>query len=127
MALVIDLKPNERIIIGEAVIRNDKHRTRLHIEGDTPILREKDILKEEDANTPCKKIYLAAQYMYLSKTPEELHKVYFELVRDVQNAAPSTAPYIMIINEHLLRNNYYKALKAAQDLIDYEQELLKHA
>lgn len=127
MALVIDLKPNERIVIGEAVIRNDKHRTRLHIEGDTPILREKDILKEEDANTPCKKIYFAAQLMYLSKTPETIHKVYFDLVRDVQEAAPSTVPYIMIINEHLLKNNYYKALKAAQDLIDYEKDLLNNA
>lgn len=127
MALVIDLKPNERIIIGDAVIRNDTHRTRLHIEGDTAILREKDIMKEEQADTPCKKIYLATQLMYLSKTPEDLHKIYFDLVRDVQNAAPSTAPYIMIINEHLLRNNYYKALKAAQDLIDYEKELFKNA
>jgi flagellar protein FlbT len=126
MALVIDLKPNERIIVGEAVIRNDKHRTRLHIDGDTPILREKDILKEEDANSPCQRIYLAVQLMYLSKDPKELHKIYFDLVREVQEAAPSTIPYIMVINEHILRNNYYKALKASQNLIDYETEIMNN-
>ena len=45
MALIIDLKPSERVIIGTALITNDDTRTRLHIEGDAPILREKDILE----------------------------------------------------------------------------------
>ena len=44
MALKVELKPNERIIIGNAVIRNGEQRTRFFIEGDAPILREKDIL-----------------------------------------------------------------------------------
>ena len=44
MALKVELKPGERIIIGECVITNDDQRTRLLIEGQTPILREKDIL-----------------------------------------------------------------------------------
>lgn len=127
MALVIDLKPNERIIIGDAVIQNDKHRTRLHIEGDTPILREKDIMREEEADTPCKKIYLAIQLMYLAKDPGEMHQIYFDLVREVQEAAPSILPYILVINEYLLRENYYKAMKAGQDLIDYEKELMNNA
>lgn len=46
MALVIDLKPGEKILIGEAVITNDSQRTRLHIAGDAPILREKDVMQE---------------------------------------------------------------------------------
>ena len=45
MALVIDLKPNEKVIVGNAVITNDKQRTRLHIAGDAPILREKGKLQ----------------------------------------------------------------------------------
>ena len=58
MALIIDLKPSERIIIGDALITNDTARTRLHIEGDAPILREKDILRPDEADSPSKKIYL---------------------------------------------------------------------
>ena len=57
MALVIDLKPGEKILIGTAVITNDKQRTRIHIAGEAPILREKDVLQEEECDTPCKKIY----------------------------------------------------------------------
>ena len=45
MALKVELKPNERIIIGSCVITNTDQRARLLIDGDKiPILREKDIL-----------------------------------------------------------------------------------
>lgn len=127
MALVIDLKPSERIIIGRSLITNESpSRTRLHIQGDAPVLREKDILQEEDANTPCKRIYLAVQLMYLSEEPQTLHGTYFNLIRDVQHAAPSTALIFMKINDHILGGNYYKALKEARGLIEHEKELLAH-
>ncbi len=51
MGLKVELKPGERIIVGESIITNDDQRTRLIIEGDAPILREKDILTPETANT----------------------------------------------------------------------------
>ena len=45
MALKVELKPNERIIIGACVVTNTDQRARLLIDGDRiPILREKDIL-----------------------------------------------------------------------------------
>ena len=56
MALVIDLKPGEKILIGNAVITNDSQRTRLHIAGEAPIIREKDVMQEEDADTACIRI-----------------------------------------------------------------------
>ena len=44
MALKVELKPHERIIIGSCVITNVDQRARLLIEGEnTPVLREKDI------------------------------------------------------------------------------------
>ena len=127
MALVIDLKPNEKILIGEAVITNDKQRTRLHIAGDAPILREKDILKEQDANTPCKRVYFIVQCMYIATNPDIYHDTYFELVEEVQTAAPSTSMFFMQINDMILNGTYYKALKLAKDLIEYEEELMNHA
>jgi flagellar protein FlbT len=126
MALIIDLKPQERIIIGNALITNDKTRTRLHIEGDAPIMREKDIMREEDAISPCKKIYLTVQLMYLSTTPQDLHELYFKQIKDIIDAAPSTTPYFMRINDYILAGHYYKALREAKELIAYEQELLKN-
>jgi flagellar biosynthesis repressor protein FlbT len=124
MALIIDLKPSERIIIGTALITNDDNRTRLHIEGAAPILREKDIMREQDANTPCKRIYFTVQLMYLATTPADLHDQYFNQIRDIQNAAPSTSTFFMKINDFIMSGHYYKALKEARLLIEHETELL---
>lgn len=127
MALKVEIKPGERVIIGDALVTNDGHRARLFIEGDAPILREKDILRPDDADTPCKKIYLLIQMMYLSSQPKQHQDLYFQLVNDVQSAAPSTLPYIDAINNELLTESYYKALKKAKALIDYEKELMDNA
>ena len=126
MALIIDLKPSERVIIGNALITNDDTRTRLHIEGEAPILREKDIMRENEADTPSKKIYLLIQLMYLSPTPADLHDSYFTQIRLIQDAAPSTAMYFMKINDYIMNNQYYKAMKEARNLVEYEQEILGH-
>src|SRR5436309_1961665 len=60
MALKVELKPHERIIIGACVITNTDQRARLLIDGDNiPILREKDILTPETADTPAKRVDIA--------------------------------------------------------------------
>ena len=125
MALKVELKPNERIIIGACVITNTDQRARLLIEGDkVPILREKDILTPETANTPAKLVYLAVQLMYISPNPQVNHGTYFNLVRDIVTAAPSTWPIIEEINNHILNGEMYQALKEAKKLVGYEKQLL---
>ncbi len=126
MALVIDLKPQEKILIGEAVITNSSQRTRLHIAGDAPIIRQKDIMQEELADTPCKRIYFMVQCMYIAPKPEEYHEKYFESVEEIQKAAPSCTIFFAQINEHIIAGTYYKAMKIAQQLIEHERELLEN-
>lgn len=123
MPLKIELKPHESIIIGEALITNDNERTRFYIDGNVPILREKFILREKDANTPSKRVYFIVQQMYLSKNVEELQKLYIEYVRDLQKAAPSLIPYTAAITDNILRGDYYSAIKAAAVLTKKEDEL----
>lgn len=127
MALKIELKPGERFILGNAVITNDDQRTRLFVEGSAPILREKDIMRPEDADSPCKKLYLAVQLMYLSNDPSDQHSVYFQLTNDIISAAPSTLVYIERMNNQILTGAFYKALKEANSLIAYERELISNA
>ena len=123
MPLKIELKPHESIIIGESIITNDGERARFYIEGNVPILREKFILREAEANTPSKRIYFVVQQMYLSKGSAELQKLYLEYVRDLQNAAPSLIPFIAPVTENVINNDYYAAIKNADRLIKKEQEL----
>src|SRR5574344_1053828 len=124
MPLKIELKPHERIIIGESLITNDNARIKFFIEGNVPILREKFILKEVDANTPSKRLYFVIQQMYLLKQPNrQLQKIYLEYVKDLQASAPSLTPYIMPVNEAMLNADLYTAIKLADKLVKKEDEL----
>ena len=126
MALKVELKPGERIIIGECVVTNADQRTRLMIEGALPILREKDIMTPETADTPAKLVYLAVQLMYISPDPQVSHGTYFNLLRDIVTAAPSAWPIIEGINNHILNGDLYHALKETKKLVAYERKLLDH-
>jgi flagellar protein FlbT len=53
------------------------------------------------------------------------HKIYWDLVKDLVRAAPSTLALIDSINEHILQRRYYPALKLTKKLIEYEQEAVQ--
>ena len=125
MTLKVELKPHERIIIGNCVVTNTDQRTRLLIDGNNiPILREKDILTPEIADTPAKLIYLAVQLMYISPDARANHGTYFNLIRDLVTAVPSVWPIIEAINNQILSGDLYQALKECKKLVAYERKLL---
>ena len=116
------------MIIGGAIITNGNARSNLFIENRVAILREKDIMKEADADTPCRRIYFVIQLMYIDEgNVVEYHNTYWNLVRDVVAAAPSTLDLIDPISRHILNGEYYKALKLTRKLTDYEEEAVKNA
>jgi len=92
MALKLSLKANERIIAGGAVLRNATGKTvELTVENEVPLLREKEILSEAKADTPCKRVYFVIQLMYIDgQNLPKYQKLYWDLARDILNAAPST-------------------------------------
>ena len=127
MALKITLKPREKMIIGgAALINNSRSSCELIIENKIPVLRQKDIMSEADADSPCRRLYFVIQLMYIDE--ENLtshHKAYWQLVSEFIEAAPSTLEMIKQISEHIVSNRYYLALKLAGKLIGYEQEVIK--
>ena len=128
MALKITLKPNEKMIVGDAVITNGNTKnTDLIIENNIPILRQKDILSEKDATSPCRRLYFLIQLMYIDEKNITTHQqTFWKLVRELLDAVPRLTGHIDEINENILIGNFYRALKLASDLIDYEQEVLKY-
>ena len=128
MPLKLDLRPHEKLFLGGAVLVNGDSRCQLAVLNDVPVLREKDILKEEDANTPCKRIYLAVQLMYMDlPNLARYHQYYWEQVRAVIEVAPSTTALIGKLSHAVLDAQYYQALRVARELIRYEQELINNA
>ena len=129
MALKITLKPNEKMILGGAVVTSGNIKnTDLIVENNVPVLRQKDILSEKDATSPCSRIYFTIQLMYIDEENIAAHQdIYWSLVRELLDVAPRLTGHIDLINEHILSGNYYGALKLAGKLIHYEQEVLRYA
>ena len=124
MALKVELKPLERIIIGQSIITNSDARTKLLIEGEAPILREKDILTAETANTPVKRLYLCVQMMYLENDIPKYQDLYMGFVKDLLEAVPSFRPSIETASKLILGGSLYNSLKELRELIKREAELL---
>src|SRR5260221_13563229 len=125
MALRVVLKPFERIIIGQSVITNSETRTTFLIDGEAPILREKDILTAETANTPVKRLYLCTQLMYLENDIPKYQDLYMGFVKDLLEAVPSFRPSIETASKLILNGSIYGSLKEIRNLIKREEELLQ--
>lgn len=128
MSLTISLKPNEQAVIGGAVVCNDEDkRIRLTIKNKVTILRGKDVLKAEDVDTPCKRLYFSIQLMYIDRENiAEYHKVYWKDAEDIVRAAPSCFGAIEKMGKYVLAGEYYKALKSCKELIQHERKLLNN-
>ncbi len=128
MALKLTLKPGEKMILGGAVITNAGARCELIVENEVPVLRQKNIMNEKQADSPARRIYFVVQLMYVDeKNLATHHNLYWQLVREFIMAAPSAVPIIDVINEHIVNRDYYRALKAARKLINYEREAIESA
>jgi len=127
MPLKITLRPREQMIIDGAVVRNAGLTANLLIENDVPILREKDILTEKDIQTPCQELYFIIQLMYIDEENlNTYYQCYWKLIKKLVAAAPSIVGRVDQINELILARKYYQALKLANQLIDFEEEVVQN-
>ena len=124
MPLRVELKPFERIIIGESVIINSGTRTSFLIDGEAPILREKDTVTAETATTPVRRLYFCVQMMYLKSDIARYRTQYLGFLRDLREAAPGSRDEIDAVNNHVSGGSLYTALKEIRKLMKSEEELL---
>lgn len=116
------------MVVGGAVISNSSfHKCDLLVSNGAPVLREKDILGEKDATTPCSRIYFTVQLMYIDHENRKVHTdAYWHHIGDLLSAVPSWTGLIDRISENIANERYYQALKLAGELIEYEQEVLRN-
>jgi flagellar protein FlbT len=122
--LRVELKPFERIVIGETVLVNSGTRTSFLIDGDAPILRERDTINAESANTPAKRLYVCFQTMYLKNDIPRYRTQYQGFLRALRDANPGDRLTIDAANGHVVAGALYKALKEIRRLVKREDELL---
>src|ERR1700674_2206439 len=111
MPLRVELKPFERIVIGETVLINSGTRSSFLIDGEAPILREKDTVTAETANTPVKRLYFCVQMMYLQNDIPRYRSAYLGLIKDLRETRPVSRDVITAGNSHIRGGALYKAPK----------------
>ena len=127
MPLKLVLKPHERVVLNQAVIVNGRQKAELILENKASVLRERDIMTEEGADSPAKKVYFVVQMMYLFPKNMRFYQDKFNLlVRDFLQAVPSATPFVLEIGESVIRGDLYAALKQCRKLMNYEGEVLEH-
>ena len=125
MALNVDLKPNERIIIANVSVRNGDRRARLIFETEAKFLREKDMLAASEAKTACERLYVLLQVIYFVGNNSDLEEKFVAASNEIMAASPSMTPYIADIYDKFTAEEFYASLKSGQKLMQYEKELLE--
>lgn len=123
MPLKLSLKPNEKIVLNGAVIQNGDRRTTLLLQNKASVLREKDIMQIEDANTPVRRIYLPIMLMYLqgSESAEQYNEFALRMTEFMSVVRlPNILEDCVGMSREVMSGEYYKALSRCRKLMDYE-------
>jgi flagellar protein FlbT len=127
LPLKLSLKPGEKFVLNGAVVQNGDRRGVLVLQNKASVLREKDIMQAEEANTPARRIYFPVMMMYLDEASAERH--YDEFVRRLTEfmgviGNPAILADCVAISKHCMAREHYKALMLCRKLIEYEDERL---
>ena len=127
MPLKLSLKPGEKFVLNGAVVQNGDRRGVLLLQNKASVLREKDIMQVEEANTPARRIYFPLMMMYLDEAGTAGY--YDEFVRRLGDFMgvirnPLILSDCVTISKYTMSREYYKALMLCRKLIEYEDERL---
>ncbi len=129
MPLKLSLKPGERFVLNGAVVENGDRRSTLVLQNRAAVLREKDIMQAEEADSPARRVYFPVMMMYLDQGREgpfydEFVLRMTEFMGAIRN--PDVLNSCVAINRDIMAGDFYKALSKCRKLMDYEAERLAH-
>jgi flagellar protein FlbT len=127
MPLKLSLKPGEKFVLNGAVVQNGDRRSALLLQNKASVLREKDIMQAEEANTPSRRIYFPVMMMYLDQAGWERYQDEFvQRLSDFMGAVRNADVLADCVNisRFVMTRDYYKALMLCRKLIEYEDERL---
>ncbi|HEY0044541.1 MAG TPA: flagellar biosynthesis repressor FlbT [Allosphingosinicella sp.] len=129
MTLRISLRDGEKVIVNGAVLRS-VGRTDMRVENGACVLRGRDVMAPEEANTPAKRLYFACMMAYIDSGDRASHQDNIvDLVRALLAAlhAPEAQAACVSFAQRVACGEYYAALSDCRWLIGYEAELLAPA
>lgn len=127
MPLKLSLKPSEKFVLNGAVVQNGDRRATLVLQNRASVLREKDIMQAEEADTPARRIYFPVMMMYLDEGRdgpfyEEFVLRMTEFMGAIHN--PDILSACVSVSRDVMAGDFYKALHGCRTLMDYEKTRL---
>jgi len=126
--LVLKLGPKERILINGAVIENGDRRSRLSIVSpNANILRLRDAIHPEEANTPVRRVCYAAQLVLTGDA--EAEETRLPMLRRIEELSqiltdPDSRRLLAAATDAVIADQYYQCLKSLRALLPREERLL---
>lgn len=129
--LVLKLRPGERIMINGVVMENGDRRTRLNVlTADANVLRLRDAIHPEDANTPVRRVCYIAQLVLAGEADATLGQR--QLLTGISQLGQvftdgDSHGLLEVARENVAVRKFYPALKALRDLLPQEARLMAAA
>ena len=126
--LILKLGPRERVLINGAVIENGDKRSRLAIKtADAKILRLKDAIHPEEANTPVRRACYATQLILTGDAVATDTKL--QILRRIEDLSQVLTDHdsrtqLDLATKAIAEEQYYKCLKALRTFLPREERLL---
>lgn len=116
MPLRFDLAIGEPLYIGRGVIMSNKTRMHFVLDGDMPVLKEKDFIAPEAAQTALERLYVHVQRAYLHEQPATTEE-YRALAALAAAESPDNYAVLTTADKQIVSGDLYRALKALRVLI----------
>lgn len=126
--LILKLAPRERVLINGAVIENGDRRSRLSVlTKDANILRLRDAIHPDEANTPVRRVCYATQLVLSGDTDPQTARL--PLLRRIEELSQvftdaDSRSALAEATEALIEDQHYRCLKALRRLLPRESRLL---
>lgn len=127
--LKIRLRHGEKMVVNGAVLRAAAPTT-LWLENDAAILRGREVMRPEEADTPARRLYFACMLAYLDPDRRLEHQrdivtLLDDLLRALETPGAKAACAALACD--VATNHYYRALSHCRLLMDHEAALLELA
>ncbi|MCW1919193.1 flagellar biosynthesis repressor FlbT [Rhodobacter sp. KR11] len=129
--LVLKLGPHERVLINGAVVENGDKRSRLAImTPNANILRLRDAIHPQEANTPVKRVCYVAQLVLTGDaTADDTRQ---QLLRGIEQLSQVLTDHdsrtmLNMATKAVLDDQHYQVLKALRALLPREERLFAAA
>ena len=123
--LKLSLKPGEKFVLNGALLINGDRATSFLVENQVTVLRDRDIVLADQADTPAARVYAPVLALYMGQGEKDANYDEFvtqlsAFINGIDNG--DVLRLSVAISRDVLQGDYYKALIKCRQFFDFEQQ-----